>query len=174
VFDLYESCVQRASQHRGRIISPQLEPGAEPRLVIVRGFVGELDTEMTTAGEANQEHRLVDARYSISRADPAPTIASRQRLRSSRRAGRAKMWALLPRATMASVTPLPNKGSEEQRQCASRTSRDQGCDILSSPVVRPANDAAVALGGPRRRRNVAADEEGRRPPGGGLVGTVGW
>jgi hypothetical protein len=57
---------------------------------------------------------------------------------------------------MASVTLLPNKGSEEQRQCASRTSRDQGCDILSSTVVRPVNDAAVALGGPLRWRNAGS------------------
>jgi hypothetical protein len=60
--DLHEACVHRNSQRRSGIVRAQLKPGAEPRLLIVGRVVGELDAEMTAAGETDQEHRVVDTR----------------------------------------------------------------------------------------------------------------
>jgi hypothetical protein len=38
------------------------KPGAKPRLLVIGCSVGELDAEISPAGKADHEHRLVDAR----------------------------------------------------------------------------------------------------------------
>ena len=60
--DLGKSCVERGPVHGGRVVGAQLEPGAKPRLLVIGRSVGKLDAEMSPAGKADHEHRLVDAR----------------------------------------------------------------------------------------------------------------
>ena len=62
VFDLDEACIHGGSQRRSRISGAQLKPCAKPRSGIVRRLIGELNAEMTTAREGNQEHRALDTR----------------------------------------------------------------------------------------------------------------
>ena len=60
--DLGKSRVERGLEHGSRIVGARLKPGAEPGLLVIRRIVGELDAEMSPAGKADNEHRLVDAR----------------------------------------------------------------------------------------------------------------
>src|SRR5947209_16193318 len=60
--DLGQSCPEGGLVHSSRVIGAQLEPGAQARLLIVGCVVGELDAEMSPAGEADDEHRVIDAR----------------------------------------------------------------------------------------------------------------
>ena len=47
---------------RDRVVGAQLQPGTEPRLLVIWCIVGELDAQMPSPGKADHEHRLVDAR----------------------------------------------------------------------------------------------------------------
>src|SRR6266581_6743818 len=60
--DLGEARVERRLQHGGWVVGAQLEPGAEPGILIVRRVVCELDAQMASAGKADDKHWLVDAR----------------------------------------------------------------------------------------------------------------
>jgi len=59
--DLGQSCFKGGLVHSSRVVGAQLHPGPQTRLLIVGCIVGELDAEMTAAGEADNEHRLIDA-----------------------------------------------------------------------------------------------------------------
>src|SRR6516162_2485298 len=58
--DLSEARVERGLQHGGWLVGAQLQPGAEPGLLIVWRVVGELDAQMPATGKTHNEHRLVD------------------------------------------------------------------------------------------------------------------
>jgi hypothetical protein len=53
--------LERRLEHRGWVVGAQLKPGAQARLLVIGCFVGELDAEMSPAGKADNEHRLIDA-----------------------------------------------------------------------------------------------------------------
>ena len=61
VLDLGKSCLERRLEHRSGVVGAQLKPGTQTRLLIIGCIVGELDAEMSPAGKADNEHRLVDA-----------------------------------------------------------------------------------------------------------------
>jgi len=73
--DLGKSRVERGLEHGSRIVGARLKPGAEPGLLVIRRIVGELDAEMSPAGKADNEHRLVDARNSTVRTGLPSTIS---------------------------------------------------------------------------------------------------
>src|SRR5690349_10143666 len=62
VVDLGKSRVERGLKHSSWVVGAQLQPGTEPRLLVIRCIVGELDAQMSSPGKADHEHRLVDAR----------------------------------------------------------------------------------------------------------------
>src|SRR5690349_12739767 len=59
--DFGKSGLERRLEHRGWVVGAQLKPGAQARLLVIGCFVGELDAEMSPAGKADHEHRLIDA-----------------------------------------------------------------------------------------------------------------
>ena len=59
--DFGESGLERRLEHRGWVVGAQLKPGAQPRLLVIGCVAGELDAEMSPAGKADHEHRLVGA-----------------------------------------------------------------------------------------------------------------
>src|SRR5690349_21774114 len=61
VLDFGESGLQRGLEYRGWVVGAQLKPGAQARLLVIGCVVGELDAEMSAAGKADHEHRLIDA-----------------------------------------------------------------------------------------------------------------
>jgi hypothetical protein len=73
--DLSKACAERGLKHGGWVIGAQLKPGAEPRMLIVRCIVGELDAEMPSARKADNEPTLLLAEFGASRraAGPAPS-----------------------------------------------------------------------------------------------------
>jgi hypothetical protein len=62
VLDLGKSCSERRLEHRSRVVSTQLEPGAQTWLLIIRCLVGELDAEVPSVRKADNKHRLIDSR----------------------------------------------------------------------------------------------------------------
>ena len=62
MLDLGKSCVESCLDHGSGVVSAQLEPGTQTRLRIIGCIVGELDAEMSPAGKADNQHRLIDAR----------------------------------------------------------------------------------------------------------------
>lgn len=60
--DLGQSRPEGGLEHSSRVIGAQLEPGSQARLLAVGCIVSELDAEVAPAGEADDEHRLIDAR----------------------------------------------------------------------------------------------------------------
>ena len=62
VLDLGQPCAKRGLEHGSWVVSPQLKPGTQPRLLVIWCLVGELDAQMPSAGKADDEHGLVDAR----------------------------------------------------------------------------------------------------------------
>src|SRR5215472_10007509 len=62
VLDLGKSRVERGLEHRSWVVGAQLQPGAEPRLLVIWCSLGELDAQMPSPRKADHEHRLVDAR----------------------------------------------------------------------------------------------------------------
>lgn len=61
MLDLSKSCVEGGPEHATRVVGTQLKPGTQTRLLIIGCIVGELDAEMSAAGKADNEHRLIDA-----------------------------------------------------------------------------------------------------------------
>jgi len=59
--DLGTSRLEGGLGHDSWVVGVQLKPGTQTRLVI-GCIVGELDTEMSPTGKADNEHRLIDAR----------------------------------------------------------------------------------------------------------------
>jgi hypothetical protein len=57
MLDLGKPCIEGSW-----VVGAQLKPGTQTRLLIVGCTVGELDAEMSPAGKADNEHRLIDAR----------------------------------------------------------------------------------------------------------------
>jgi hypothetical protein len=62
MLDLGKSCIEGGPEYGSRIVGAQFEPGTQTRLVIIGCVIGELDAEMSPAGKADNEHRLIDAR----------------------------------------------------------------------------------------------------------------
>jgi hypothetical protein len=62
MLDLSKSCLEGGLEHGSRVLGAQLKPGTQPRLLIIGCIVGELDAQMSPAGKADDEHRLIDAR----------------------------------------------------------------------------------------------------------------
>jgi hypothetical protein len=62
VLDLGKTCLERRLEHGSWILGAQFKPGAQARLLIVGCVAGELNAEMSPAGKADHEHRLIDAR----------------------------------------------------------------------------------------------------------------
>ena len=62
MLNLGKSCLERRLEHSSRVVGAQFQPGTQTRLLVIGCFVGELDAEMSPAGEADNEHRLIDAR----------------------------------------------------------------------------------------------------------------
>ena len=60
--DLGQSCPQDGPEHASGVIGAQLQPGTQARLLIIGRIAGELDAQMSLAGKADNEHRLIDAR----------------------------------------------------------------------------------------------------------------
>lgn len=65
MLDLGKSCVLAGLEHGSWVVGAQLEPGTQTRMLIIGCIVGELDAEMSPAGKADNEHRLMDARDSL-------------------------------------------------------------------------------------------------------------
>ena len=61
MLDLGESCIQCGAEHGSWVVGAQLKPGTQARLLIIGCVVGELDAEVSPAGKAGNEHRLIDA-----------------------------------------------------------------------------------------------------------------
>ena len=61
VLDFGKSGLERGLEHRGWVVGAQLKPGAQARLLVIGCVAGELDAEMSPAGKADNEHRLIDA-----------------------------------------------------------------------------------------------------------------
>ena len=49
--DLGQSCPEGGLVHSSRVIGAQFQPGPQARLLIVGCIIGELDAEVTAAGE---------------------------------------------------------------------------------------------------------------------------
>ena len=62
MLDLGKSCPEGDLEHGSRVVGAQLKPGTQARLLIIGCIVGELDAEISPAGKADNEHRLLDAR----------------------------------------------------------------------------------------------------------------
>src|SRR5271165_6111749 len=62
VLDLSKSRLERGLEYGRRVVRTQLEPGTQMGPVIIGRFAGELDAEMSSAREADYEHRLIDTR----------------------------------------------------------------------------------------------------------------
>jgi hypothetical protein len=62
VLDLAEPGTERGLEHGSRVVGAQLKPGTEPRVLIIGRVVGELDAQMPSAGKADDQHGLADAR----------------------------------------------------------------------------------------------------------------
>ena len=62
MLDLGKSCLEGGVQHGSWVVGAQLKPGTQTRLLIIGCIVGELDAQMSPAGKAGNEHRLIDAR----------------------------------------------------------------------------------------------------------------
>lgn len=62
MLDLGKSCLEGGLEHGSWVVGSQLKPGTQTRLLIIRCSVSELDAEMSPAGKADNEHRLIDAR----------------------------------------------------------------------------------------------------------------
>jgi hypothetical protein len=62
MLDLAKSCVEGGLENGSRVVGAQLEPGTSTRLLVIGCVVGELDAEMSSAGKADNEHGLIDAR----------------------------------------------------------------------------------------------------------------
>jgi hypothetical protein len=97
--DLHKACVQCRLQHGSWVVGAQFKLGAEPGLLIIWRLIGELDAEMPSAGKL-----AMSIGWSMP-GTPAvrtglPMTASKLRVSSWRRCGRAKMCTLLPRAIM--------------------------------------------------------------------------
>jgi len=60
--DLGKSCLEGSLEHGSRVAGTQLKPGTQTRLLIIGRIVGELDAQMSPAGKADHQHRLIDAR----------------------------------------------------------------------------------------------------------------
>ena len=60
VLDLGKSRVERGLEHRSWVVGAQLKPGTQTRLLIIGCIIGELDAEMSSAGKADNKHRLID------------------------------------------------------------------------------------------------------------------
>jgi hypothetical protein len=52
VLDFGKSGPERGLEHRGWVAGAQLKPGAQARLLVIGCVVGELDAEMSPAGES--------------------------------------------------------------------------------------------------------------------------
>jgi hypothetical protein len=61
VLDFGESRLERRLENGSWVVSAQLKPGTQTRLLVIRCFVGELNAEMAPAGKADNEHRQIDA-----------------------------------------------------------------------------------------------------------------
>jgi hypothetical protein len=59
---LGKSCLEGGLEHGSWVVGAQLKPGTQTRLLIIGCIVGELDAQMSPAGKADNEHRLIDAR----------------------------------------------------------------------------------------------------------------
>jgi len=62
MLDLGKSCLEGGVQHGSWVVGAQLKPGTQTRLLIIGCIVGELDAQMSPAGKADNQHRLIDAR----------------------------------------------------------------------------------------------------------------
>jgi hypothetical protein len=62
MLDLGKSCLEGGLEHGSRVVGTQLKPGPKTRLLIIGCLVGELDAQMSPAGKADNQHRLIDAR----------------------------------------------------------------------------------------------------------------
>ena len=68
VLDLGKPCPERCLGHGSWVLGAQLKPGAQARLLVVGCVAGELNAEMSPAGKADHEHRLVYATGPVPRA----------------------------------------------------------------------------------------------------------
>ena len=57
-----ESCLEGGLEDGSWVVGAQLKPGTQPRLLIIGCITRELDAEMSPAGKADNEQRLIDAR----------------------------------------------------------------------------------------------------------------
>src|SRR2546429_8959118 len=62
MLDLGQACLERRLEHSSRVVGAQLQPGTQTWLIVIGCVAGELDAEMSAAGETDDEHRLIDAR----------------------------------------------------------------------------------------------------------------
>ena len=74
-----ESCLEGGLEDGSWVVGAQLKPGTQTRLLVIGCFAGELDAEMSPAGKADNEHRLIDAREL-----DGPYRASQDRLKALR------------------------------------------------------------------------------------------
>ena len=55
-----ESCLEGGLEDGSWVVGAQLKPGTQTRLLIIGCIIGELDAEMSSAGKADNKHRLID------------------------------------------------------------------------------------------------------------------
>jgi len=51
MLDLGKSCVERGLEHGSWVLGAQLQPGTEPRLLVIWCIVGEFDAQMPSPGK---------------------------------------------------------------------------------------------------------------------------